>query len=219
MDDAQSSIETSRGEKLKALREKNEWSIEEVAASLNLRVEVIRSLESDDYSALPEQTYVRGYIRSYGRLLGLQEVDALNDLPETRRSKGALGSVIPIMGGSELKYAQEVPKTAVSNPAVRLWLRPVLLSIAAILLILDVAIRRLWIDKSNFNALFASAPQPTDSSLEAYRRIRKESKNQSKVHIDSEGSLEQGNESAAEIKSQNSIAHLLRQKKSKDQDE
>ena len=136
MDDTQSGIETSRGETLKALREKNEWSIEEVAASLNLRVEVIRSLESDDYSALPEQTYVRGYIRSYGRLLGLQEVDALNDLPETRRSKGALGSVIPIMGGSELKYAQEVPKTAVSNPAVRLWLRPVLLSIAAILLIL-----------------------------------------------------------------------------------
>ena len=136
MDDTQSGIETSRGETLKALREKNEWSIEEVAASLNLRVEVIRSLESDDYSSLPERTYVRGYIKSYGRLLGLEEDDALDDLPETRRSKGALGCVIQVMRGSQLKYAQEIPKTAVSKPVGRTWIRPTFLSIIAILLIL-----------------------------------------------------------------------------------
>ncbi|MDA8952439.1 DUF4115 domain-containing protein [Pseudomonadales bacterium] len=43
----------------------------ETADVLNLTVSVIKALENDDDSSLPERVYVNGYIRSYAKLLGL----------------------------------------------------------------------------------------------------------------------------------------------------
>jgi cytoskeleton protein RodZ len=43
----------------------------ETADVLNLSVSVIKALESNDDSVLPERVYVNGYIRSYAKLLGL----------------------------------------------------------------------------------------------------------------------------------------------------
>jgi len=43
----------------------------ETADVLNLTVSVIKALENNDDSSLPERVYVNGYIRSYAKLLGL----------------------------------------------------------------------------------------------------------------------------------------------------
>jgi cytoskeletal protein RodZ len=126
----------SPGMRLQTRRLKNEWSIEDVAADLNLRIEVIAALEADDYSKLPERTYVRGYLRSYARLLGVHEDEVLDDLPEIQRARGGLGSVLPVMGGAALRSAQDVPKTAVSKPATRNWVWPTLWSVLVVVLIL-----------------------------------------------------------------------------------
>lgn len=48
-------------------------SREEVASQLRLQVRQIAALEEDDYAALPGQTFVSGYLRSYARLLELPE--------------------------------------------------------------------------------------------------------------------------------------------------
>ena len=126
----------SPGIRLQTRRLKNEWSIEDVAADLNLRIEVISALEADDYSKLPERTYVLGYLRAYARLLGIHEEDVLEDLPEIHRARGGLGSVLPIMGRAALRSAQDVPKTAVFKPAPRNWVRPTLWSVLVIVLVL-----------------------------------------------------------------------------------
>jgi cytoskeletal protein RodZ len=126
----------SPGARLQTRRLKNEWSIEDVAADLNLRIEVIAALEADDYSKLPERTYVRGYLRSYSRLLGIHEEEVLEDLPEIQRARGGLGSVLPVMGRAALRGAQDVPKTAVFKPAPRNWVRPTLWSVLVVVLIL-----------------------------------------------------------------------------------
>ena len=126
----------SPGIRLQTRRLKNEWSIEDVAADLNLRIEVIAALEADDYSKLPERTYVRGYLRAYARLLGIHEEDVLDDLPEIHRARGGLGSVLPVMGRTALRSAQDVPKTAVFKPAPRNWVRPTLWSVLVIMLVL-----------------------------------------------------------------------------------
>jgi len=44
---------------------------ENVAEMLHLRAHQIRALEADDYDNLPEPTYVKGYLRAYCQLLGL----------------------------------------------------------------------------------------------------------------------------------------------------
>ena len=126
----------SPGIRLQTRRLKNEWSIEDVAADLNLRIEVIVALEADDYSKLPERTYVRGYLRAYARLLGIHEDEVLEDLPEIQRARGGLGSVLPVMGGAALRSAQDVPKNAVFKPAPRNWVRPTLWSVLVIVLVL-----------------------------------------------------------------------------------
>lgn len=52
-------------------REKKGFTIEDIAGKLYLSVHTIRALEEDAYALLPELVYVRGYIRSYCRVLGV----------------------------------------------------------------------------------------------------------------------------------------------------
>lgn len=72
---------TSPGELLYRAREKLELSVNEIAARLRLDQKVILSIESDDYSNMPAATYVRGYLRSYARIVNLDgdELIALYD--------------------------------------------------------------------------------------------------------------------------------------------
>ncbi len=53
------------------------FSPEEVAEILNLSTSQINALENDDFSILPESTYVRGYLRSYAQVLELSPDDIL----------------------------------------------------------------------------------------------------------------------------------------------
>ena len=48
-----------------------------VAESLKLTVSRLRSIESDAYTSLPSETYIRGYLRNYARLLNLDELVVL----------------------------------------------------------------------------------------------------------------------------------------------
>ena len=59
------------GEELRCARERSGVTVEETAKQLRLTINVVRALEEDVCSKLPEPIYVRGYIRSYSRLLSL----------------------------------------------------------------------------------------------------------------------------------------------------
>lgn len=52
-------------------------TIEQVCEELNLSQHVVESIENDVSERLPEVTYVRGYIRSYANLLGMDPADVL----------------------------------------------------------------------------------------------------------------------------------------------
>lgn len=43
----------------------------DIAEQINLPKQIIQSLEADDYSSLPETTYIRGYLRNYARVVGI----------------------------------------------------------------------------------------------------------------------------------------------------
>lgn len=57
------------GASLKAAREARGLSVEDVASHLRLSPRQIHALENDEFSALPETTITRGFIRNYARLL------------------------------------------------------------------------------------------------------------------------------------------------------
>lgn len=60
------------GVQLMRARESKGYSQEYVAAKLHLRVKIIDCLEVDDYSQMPELVFIKGYLRSYAKLIGLE---------------------------------------------------------------------------------------------------------------------------------------------------
>jgi len=64
------------GQRLRAAREAAHLSVVEVADSIKFSPRQIELLEADDYAGLPGATIVRGFVRSYARLLK-QDADLL----------------------------------------------------------------------------------------------------------------------------------------------
>ena len=73
---------TSPGEILRGARELYGWTLEEVAAELNLLPHVVEALEADDYSHIAGWTYAVGYLRNYARLAGVSIEQAIADRQE-----------------------------------------------------------------------------------------------------------------------------------------
>lgn len=63
--------EGSLGQHLRAAREAKGWTRDEVATRLKLPVRLIARIEADDYQGMTQGVYLRGYLISYTRLLGL----------------------------------------------------------------------------------------------------------------------------------------------------
>jgi len=66
------------GTLLKAAREKQGLSAREAADRLNFMPNYVDILERDDYGALRSPPFARGYVKAYGRLLGLDEPQLLS---------------------------------------------------------------------------------------------------------------------------------------------
>ncbi len=126
-DEPSFSSKASPGMILSAARAELKWSIEDVAANLNLRVAVIQALENDDYSDLPGPTFVRGYIRAYARLLGVEESEVVDDetILSTQQSS-AFTSQAPVMGASAFR-----PQRQRGGRSWLLWLGLVALIVVA----------------------------------------------------------------------------------------
>ncbi|TVP12333.1 RodZ domain-containing protein [Shewanella sp. KCT] len=79
-DDAEKPKETGEtlGRWLKAARESRQMTLASVAEQLNLRPSIVQDLEADNYDNIASATYVKGYVKNYARILGLEmaKVDA-----------------------------------------------------------------------------------------------------------------------------------------------
>lgn len=72
------------GSLLRAAREKEGLSAREAADRLNLMPDYVEILERDDYQALRSPPFARGYVKAYGRLLGMDEEYLLSLFDQTR---------------------------------------------------------------------------------------------------------------------------------------
>ena len=61
------------GEMLRTAREQKNWTQRDIAERLRLRLQIIELLEDDDYDSFASATFIRGYLRSYSRILELDE--------------------------------------------------------------------------------------------------------------------------------------------------
>lgn len=59
------------GEILKEERERKFYSLEEIEKATKIRKELLEALEEGKYAKLPPPTFIQGFIKNYGRFLGL----------------------------------------------------------------------------------------------------------------------------------------------------
>jgi cytoskeletal protein RodZ len=128
------------GKALKERREELGLSEAEVAKTLNLRVIMVRSLESGELRNLPHEIYIRGYVKEYGRLLGIEgTIAALITPREPLEAGSAVSEPVPpkaeapkgiagrhLFSGALSRYAR-APKTVLIYAAVILLLVAVFL--------------------------------------------------------------------------------------------
>ena len=69
--DLRERVDSALGQHLAAAREQRGWTRAEVASRLRLPVKLIERLESDDYEGMSEGVFLRGYLASYARLVGV----------------------------------------------------------------------------------------------------------------------------------------------------
>lgn len=72
--------ELSPGAQLSARRLALNLSVEQVASQLNFAPRQIQAIEADNYAALPGMAIIRGFIRSYAKLLGVDAAPLLEVL-------------------------------------------------------------------------------------------------------------------------------------------
>jgi cytoskeleton protein RodZ len=115
------SPESSRvGVDLCAARERLGWSLTECAEGLRIRREYLSALEDGNFDALPGVAYATGFLRSYGRSLGL---DA-DDLVRRFKTEAA-------RGGPQTQLSFPVPAPERGLPTGAVVLLGVLLAVGA----------------------------------------------------------------------------------------
>ena len=105
----------SVGQQLRAGPERAGLSVDDAARALKLSNRQVESLEQDDWTSLPGKTMIRGFVRNYARLVGLDGqllMSALEGMamPKSPELRGAEGT--PVAGYGEValgcgRYASE----------------------------------------------------------------------------------------------------------------
>lgn len=66
------------GELLKKAREESGKDLKEISEILKIRYDYLRAIEEGDFKQLPEEVYIKGYIREYAELLHINPETALS---------------------------------------------------------------------------------------------------------------------------------------------
>lgn len=61
------------GQVLKEEREKKFYTLDEIEKTTRIRKELLEALEAGQYAKLPPPTFVQGFIKNYGKFLGLNQ--------------------------------------------------------------------------------------------------------------------------------------------------
>ena len=65
------------GERLREIRERSGFTIEEVAAGIRVSKKYLKQIEADDYEKMPSEVYIKGFLKSYANFLRVEADDVL----------------------------------------------------------------------------------------------------------------------------------------------
>jgi hypothetical protein len=97
------------GEYLRNARESNNIDIRDAAQQTRISINYLKALESEDFAKLPGEVFVRGFLKSYGRFLNLNETDLLKRYGELKSISPSAAAPSPAAPASPSPSPQVVP--------------------------------------------------------------------------------------------------------------
>jgi transcriptional regulator with XRE-family HTH domain len=101
------------GPNLRRLRLQKQISLEEIARKTNVPIELLASLEVNDFSAWPIGLFARAYVRQYAAAIGADPDETVNDFcrwfPEGDRRAEALVREHAAILGHRLSWRDDAP--------------------------------------------------------------------------------------------------------------
>ncbi|HEX4336648.1 MAG TPA: helix-turn-helix transcriptional regulator [Polyangiaceae bacterium] len=73
------------GQFLRRRREERQMSVEEIARSTRVPMDSVTRIEADQFDELPGEVFVRGFLKSYARAVGVPPEDVLARYTASRR--------------------------------------------------------------------------------------------------------------------------------------
>lgn len=93
------------GEHLKRVRKTCGYSLEDVARVTKINLRYLDAIENDDFSRLPGETFLQGFIRSYARFLCIDEQGLINNLKEKKRMETSQSDIHAIEEAKEKRLS------------------------------------------------------------------------------------------------------------------
>lgn len=124
-------VEPTPGQRLRAAREALGLGSAEVAAKLKLSVRQVEAIEADDWSALPERPFARGFFRNYARLVSIDPDSLGLDAPADKSPAVAASATLD--AGTQLEsHAATSEPLQTSGRRRSPWLIPITLAVILI---------------------------------------------------------------------------------------
>ncbi|MGV2908367.1 helix-turn-helix domain-containing protein [Achromobacter sp. AGC25] len=118
------------GSALRALRQSNGWSLDEVSSRIKFSTKQIEALENEAWADLPSGVSLRGLVRNYARLLGADSQAIVDSLDPKARVTGPVK-----LSPGALHSAHSIPQSSAdddrSSSTSWGWLIAIVLVLAA----------------------------------------------------------------------------------------
>ena len=123
------------GEYLRQIRINQKLELADVGRELNIPLKTLNALEQDDYKALPEATFIKGYYRTYAKFLG---VDASNIIQRFDDIYANDTGLLPnhALNNSPIKIMGKLPGS--NRDRNRKWLKRGLIALLVVIVIAAV---------------------------------------------------------------------------------
>lgn len=97
------------GEYLKQKRLDRNFSLEKLSQKTKISVNILKSLEANDFDHLPSAAYIKGFVTSYVKVLGLPIQEAILNMEFTYQT--ILGKPFPALNHTKLMTGPVAPKS------------------------------------------------------------------------------------------------------------
>jgi len=101
------------GDFLKQKRLDKNFSLERLSQKTKISVNILKSLESNDFSSLPNPAYVKGFVINYVKILGISQEEAIDRLEFTYLKK--IGKPFPVLNHTKKFSASSAPKNEIEE--------------------------------------------------------------------------------------------------------